>query len=67
MRADGSVLRLEPEHLEGLVVGQNETAVGVQHAKAVRHVIKRHVEAAGKGCGALLRRDHLHEIGSQPF
>ena len=56
MRADGSVVGPEIEHLEGLVVEQNETAARVQHAKAVRHVVEGHVEARGEHGGLLLRR-----------
>ena len=64
MRADGGVLGDQVEHLERLVVRQNEAAVGVQHAKAVRHVVEGHVEARRQHRGLLLRRNHRHEIVS---
>ena len=64
VRADGSVVRAEAEHLEGLVVRQNETAVRVEHAKAVRHVVEGHVEARREHGGLLLGRHDRHEIGS---
>ena len=65
--ADGSVVRAEAEHLESLVVCQNETAVRVQHAKAVRHVVESHVEARREHGRLLLGRHDRHEVGSQPL
>ncbi|HZZ25305.1 MAG TPA: hypothetical protein VFE60_23315 [Roseiarcus sp.] len=67
MRADGGVVGPQVEHLERLVVGQNETAARVQHAKAMRHVVEGHVEARREHCGLLLRRHHRHEVCSQPL
>ena len=73
VRADGCVVRAEAEHLESLVVRQNEPAAWIEHAKTVRHVVERHVETRrehgglplcghdGEKIGPETRRIALHE------
>ena len=67
VRARGRVVGAKAEHLEGLIVGQNEAAVGVHHAQAVRHVVESHVETRREHLRLLLGRHDRHEVGSQPL
>ena len=65
VRADGCVVRAEAEHLESLVVRQNEAAAWIEHAKTVRHVIESHVETRREHGSLPLCGHDAEEVGPQ--